>query len=66
MIEAASPPGLYYQQVPQRAQPSPLRSDVAGFIGRTRRGPVGTAVRVEGYREYLDHFGGNPSLFGPR
>jgi hypothetical protein len=39
-------------------KPSPLRSDVAGFIGRTRRGPVGELIRVEGMRAYLRVFGG--------
>ena len=33
-------------------EPSPLRTDVAGFVGRTRRGPVAEPVRVEGWREY--------------
>jgi phage tail sheath protein FI len=51
-------PGLYYEAVKPPAEPSPLRSDVAGFIGRTRRGPVGQAVRVTGWREYLLAFGG--------
>lgn len=50
-------PGLYYEQVRARPTPSPLRSDVAGFVGRTRRGPYGRAVRVEGWREYRHHFG---------
>lgn len=51
-------PGLYYEQVAAPAEPSPLRSDVAGFVGRTRRGETNRAVRVEGWREYLEHFGG--------
>ena len=63
MIEVPSSPGLSYQQVPQRTEPSPLRSDVAGFVGRTRRGPVGKVVRVEGYQEFLHHFGGLHSDF---
>lgn len=51
-------PGLAFEVVPQRAEPSPLRSDVAGFIGRTTRGPVGIARRVEGWRGFLREFGG--------
>jgi uncharacterized protein len=51
-------PGLYYETVAPAVEPSPLRSDVAGFIGRTRRGPVGKAIRVTGWREYLIAFGG--------
>ncbi len=51
-------PGLYYELVAPTAEPSPLRSDVAGFAGRTRRGPVGVAVRVAGWRECQMVFGG--------
>ncbi len=51
-------PGLYYEAVAPPAEPSPLRSDIAGFVGRTRRGPVGQPVRVTGWREYLILFGG--------
>jgi hypothetical protein len=51
-------PDLYYEQVAPPAEPSPLRSDIAGFVGRTRRGPVGKAVRITGWREYLIQFGG--------
>src|SRR3954464_13425393 len=51
-------PGLYYEAVAPPAEPSPLRSDIAGFVGRTRRGPVGHPVRVTGWREYLILFGG--------
>lgn len=53
----AKVPGFYFTRAPRAAEPSPLRSDVAGFIGRTRRGPVGVAVRVEGWREYVRIFG---------
>jgi phage tail sheath protein FI len=37
---------------------TPLRTDVAGFIGRTLRGPVGECVRVDGWRQYQEIFGG--------
>lgn len=58
MSAAAATPGLTFVSVPRPLPASPLRSDVAGFAGRTRRGPIGAAVRVEGYREYLRLFGG--------
>lgn len=58
MKPTATVPGLYFTAVPRPVEPSPLRSDVAGFIGRTRRGPVGQATRVEGWRDYLRLFGG--------
>ncbi|MGA9768986.1 MAG: phage tail sheath subtilisin-like domain-containing protein [Blastocatellia bacterium] len=54
----AAVPGLYFTAARPIVEPSPLRSDVAGFIGRTRRGPVGQIVRVEGLRAYLRVFGG--------
>ena len=57
MNAAAAIPGLTYQFVRPQAQVSPLRTDVAGFFGRTERGPVGTAVRVAGWREYTNVFG---------
>jgi uncharacterized protein len=58
MSATATIPGLYYNFVRPSAEPSPLRSDVAGFLGRTKRGPVGIATRVEGWREYANVFGG--------
>ena len=58
MSSAASIPGLYSTFVRPPRTPSPLRTDVAGFFGRTARGPVGVAVRVEGWREYSSVFGG--------
>jgi phage tail sheath protein FI len=51
-------PGLYFTRAERVAQAAPLRSDVAGFAGRTRRGPVGRRVRVEGWNDYLRWFGG--------
>ncbi|MFI7124747.1 phage tail sheath subtilisin-like domain-containing protein [Nonomuraea sp. NPDC050153] len=51
-------PGLSVVAVPPQAEPSPLRSDIAGVIGRTRRGPVGQPRRVAGARELESLFGG--------
>lgn len=47
-VEVASPPAVL---------PPPLRTDVAGFIGATRRGPIGTPVRVDSLNGYHDVFG---------
>ncbi len=58
MNSTAKAPGLYFTAVPRTVEPSPLRSDVAGFIGQTRRGPIGVPVRVEGLRGFLSNFGG--------
>ncbi|WP_372661940.1 phage tail sheath family protein [Amycolatopsis kentuckyensis] len=35
----------------------PLRTDVAVFLGRTRRGPVGRPVRVESWNDFVGGFG---------
>jgi len=50
-------PGLSYVAIARGQAPSPLRSDVAGFVGRTRRGPVGTLTRVQGWRDFMATFG---------
>lgn len=54
---AARAPGLGFEAVRPPAEVSPLRSDVAAFVGATRRGPTGVPVRVEGWREYVATFG---------
>jgi len=51
-------PGVAFTREARAAAPAPLRSDVAGFAGRTRRGPVGERVRVAGWQDYLRRFGG--------
>jgi len=58
MKTLASTPGLRFEAIRPRTERSPLRSDIAGFVGRTHRGPVNRVVRVEGWREYQLHFGG--------
>jgi phage tail sheath protein FI len=51
-------PGLTVELArPAQLLPPPLRTDVAGFIGATRRGPIGTPVRVESLNGYRDVFG---------
>ena len=50
-------PGLTVAAAPPAALPPPLRTDVAGFLGGTRRGPIGTPKRVEGLTGYHDVFG---------
>ena len=58
MVTGATLPGLRFQARHRREPLSPLRSDVAGFLGVTRRGPVGVPVRVDGWREFAATFGG--------
>lgn len=52
-------PGIYAAAAP-RAEPSfqPVRLDVCGFVGLAPRGPVGVAVPVESWSDYLRRFGG--------
>jgi uncharacterized protein len=57
MLEARRP-GLYVERAPAPPVLAPLRSDIAAFAGRTRRGPVGVAVRLEGWREFERVCGG--------
>jgi hypothetical protein len=57
VIAARRAPGLSYVAIPPATDRTLLRSDVAGFFGATRRGPVGERVRVEGWRGYLAAFG---------
>jgi uncharacterized protein len=55
---ALQPPGVRVESVRPAPEPSPLRSDIAGFVGPTRRGPIGAPARVEGWRGYQRLFGG--------
>lgn len=54
---ATSLPGVRFEVRPPASEVSPLRTDIAGFIGPTWRGPVNEAVRVEGWRAYQAMFG---------
>src|SRR6185295_5866224 len=58
MRAAATVPGLYFTVSRPLTEPEPLRTDVAGFIGRTKRGDAGVPIRVEGWRGYQREFGG--------
>ncbi|MER6917279.1 phage tail sheath subtilisin-like domain-containing protein [Streptomyces sp. NPDC000594] len=50
-------PGVSLTFEPRGSDEEPLRTDVAAFLGRFRRGPVGTPVRVESWRDVLGAFG---------
>ncbi|MFE7132067.1 phage tail sheath subtilisin-like domain-containing protein [Streptomyces sp. NPDC057638] len=55
---AAEPlPGVTLTFEPRGSGEEPLRTDVAVLLGRLRRGPVGTPVRVESWRETVAAFG---------
>jgi uncharacterized protein len=57
-LRAIKTPGLTFEAVHPAPPVAPLRSDIAAFVGPTRRGPIGVPVRVEGWREYRRIFGG--------
>lgn len=64
LLQAPRSPGALFSVKPPAPEPSPLRTDVAGMVARTERGPVETdergavrAVRVEGLRGFEHVFG---------
>lgn len=51
-------PGVYYERVDAGApRVAPLRTDIAGFVGIARRGPVHQAVPIESWRQFQAWFG---------
>lgn len=66
MSVAAQLPGASFSTAAPKPDAASLRSDVAGFAGRTRRGPIAQRVRVEGWNDYLRWFGGlDTQAYGP-
>lgn len=57
-VDPAALPGLSVTRAARPVQTAPLRSDVAGFAGRLRRGPVGQRLRVRGWKDCQRQFGG--------
>ncbi|WP_221352053.1 phage tail sheath family protein [Streptomyces beigongshangae] len=53
-------PGVSLTLAPPGSGAEPLRTDVAAFLGRFRRGPVGGPVRVESWNDVVDTFGPPP------
>ncbi|MER5932581.1 phage tail sheath subtilisin-like domain-containing protein [Streptomyces sp. NPDC002054] len=54
-------PGVSLTFAPRGSEAEPLRTDVAAFLGRLRRGPVGAPVRVESWNDVVGAFGPPPS-----
>src|SRR5436190_3154475 len=53
-----STPGVYYERADAGAPViSPLRTDIAGFVGIARCGPLHTPVLVESWRQFVAWFG---------
>ena len=57
-MTAAAAPGLTVTAEQLPPEETPLRTDVAGLLGRTRRGPRLEPVRVAGWRQFQNVFGG--------
>jgi phage tail sheath protein FI len=52
-------PGVHYQTVDAGSLPvTPLRTDIAGFVGIAERGPVDVPVPVESWQQFVSWFGG--------
>jgi phage tail sheath protein FI len=52
-------PAVYYETADTgSAAVSPLRTDIAGFVGMARRGPLHTPVALASWRQFLAYFGG--------
>jgi hypothetical protein len=57
-VESHQTPGVYYERVDASAPGiSALRTDVAGFAGIARRGPVDTPVPLQSWRQFQAYFG---------
>ncbi|MFC8918397.1 phage tail sheath family protein [Streptomyces sp. NPDC057116] len=57
-------PGVSLTSAPRGFEAEPLRTDVAAFLGRLRRGPVGVPVRVESWNDVVGTFGPPPGPSG--
>lgn len=52
-------PGVYFERADASGGGvAPLRTDIAGFVGIARRGPLRVAVPVESYRQFEAWYGG--------
>lgn len=56
-MTSAALPGVSLTFERAASDDEPLRTDVAVFIGRTRRGPVGLPMRVESWNDVVDLYG---------
>jgi phage tail sheath protein FI len=51
-------PGVYFEWLDTRPPPMvPLRTDIAGFVGITSRGPLHEPVKVESWSQFISLFG---------
>jgi hypothetical protein len=57
MGDAGQLPGVRFEVRPPPAEAQPLRTDIAGFMGPTLRGPVAELVRIDGWPAFVEVFG---------
>lgn len=51
-------PGVYIEEIPSGVKPiEGVATSVAAFVGYTTKGPVGTAVSISGFDDYVRQFG---------
>ena len=57
-MPAYETPGVYYERVDASAPGiAPIRTDIIGFVGIARRGPLHAAVPVQSWRQFQSYFG---------
>jgi uncharacterized protein len=57
-LSALRTPGAYYQRVDAGGpEITPLRTDIAGFVGIAERGPIDLPVPVQSWRQFVSWFG---------
>jgi uncharacterized protein len=54
-------PGVYFEWLDAPAALQPSATDVAGFVGIARRGPLHTPVRIESWTQFVSMFGEHTS-----
>jgi uncharacterized protein len=55
---ATTTPGVYFEQIDRaRAAIGPLRTDITGFLGYARQGPLLVPVKVTSWRQFTAVFG---------
>ena len=58
MLTALRTPGVYYESVDAGGPDvTPLRTDIAGFVGIAERGPLDLPVPVTSWRQFVSWFG---------
>jgi len=51
-------PGVYLEEIPSGSKPiEGVATSVAAFVGPAARGPIGEAILVQGFEDYVNNFG---------